>query len=233
MILRQLTGAALSLALVAAARRPRSRPTSGNWMRDFVTARVAAQNLRAIGDGGPGRSGEELMSLVRPSIVGGTTAGADGQPVPGRAVQGVEPNNASAQFCGGTLVRPNMVVTAAHCSDFVTAGQVQVLTGTRRLDGSGDRRNVAAIAIHPAWNSNTFDNDVAVWELDERGRRNPACHPRDRGRAGRRQPARHRLGNADRRRQQTDRPAPRHSAAGRHRQLQRRQLLQRRNPAAA
>ena len=76
-----------------------------------------------------------------------------------------QPNNSRAQFCGGSLVRPNMVVTAAHCSDFVTAPQVQVLTGTQLLDGSGTRRNVARIAIHPSWNSSTFDNDVAVWEL--------------------------------------------------------------------
>ena len=58
-----------------------------------------------------------------------------------------------------------MVVTAAHCSDFVTAGQVQVLTGTRNLDGSGVRRNVTRIAIHPNWNPGTFDSDVAVWQL--------------------------------------------------------------------
>jgi trypsin len=40
-----------------------------------------------------------------------------------------------------------------------------VLTGTRRLDGSGVRRDVTRITIHSSWNANTFDNDVAVWEL--------------------------------------------------------------------
>ena len=70
-----------------------------------------------------------------------------------------------AQFCGGTLVKSNFVVTAAHCSDFFTADQVQVLTGTRRLDGTGERRDVVRIAVHPEWNSTTLDNDVAVWEL--------------------------------------------------------------------
>ena len=33
------------------------------------------------------------------------------------------------------------------------------------LDGTGVRRNVTRITIHPNWNAGTFDNDVAVWEL--------------------------------------------------------------------
>ena len=136
-----------------------------NWMRDFVTARVAAQNLRSIGADAPGVSAQEVIDLIQPRIVGGTVASATDNPFQVALLRASQPNNAGAQFCGGTLVRPNMVVTAAHCSDFVTAPQVQVLTGTQLLDGTGDRRNVARIAIHPAWNSNTFDNDVAVWEL--------------------------------------------------------------------
>ena len=201
-----------------------------NWMRDFVTSRVAAQNLRAMGTEAPGVSGEELMSLVQPRIVGGTVAGAGDNPFQVALLRASQPNNAAAQFCGGTLVRPNMVVTAAHCSDFITAPQVQVLTGTQLLDGSGTRRNVARIAIHPSWNSNTFDNDVAVWELttDAPG---PARHARHRERPGRRRPPRHRLGHADRGRLEPDRPPPRRRAARRHRRLQRRQLLQRLDPA--
>ena len=74
-------------------------------------------------------------------------------------------NNRNAQFCGGSLVQSNFVATAAHCSDFIEAGEVQVLTGTRRLDGTGDRRDVLNISVHPGFNPETLDNDVAVWQL--------------------------------------------------------------------
>ena len=138
MILRQLPGAALSLALVAAAGQAAAQPADApsNWMRDYVTSRVAAQNLRAISSETRSVPSAELMSLVRPRIVGGTAATADQNPFQVGLLMASQPNNANAQFCGGTLVRPNFVVTAAHCSDFVTAGQVQVLTGARRLDGT-------------------------------------------------------------------------------------------------
>jgi secreted trypsin-like serine protease len=140
-------------------------PGGSNWAREYVQLRVLSRNLRGMGTDSARAAGSDLRGLVRPRIVGGTAAGAGDNPFQVALLLANNNNNQAAQFCGGTLVRPNFVVTAAHCSDFVTAAQVQVLTGTRRLDGTGVRRGVTRITIHPSWNSTTFDNDVAVWQL--------------------------------------------------------------------
>ena len=146
--------------------RPDSRKPDvarGNWMREYVQLRVAEQNLRA--SEAEGLTQQEVDDLVSPMVVGGSVAGASDNPFQVALLTKNVSNNYNAQFCGGTLVKANVVVTAAHCSDFVTAGQVQVLTGTRNLDGTGTRRNVTRIAIHPSWNPNNYDYDVAVWVL--------------------------------------------------------------------
>lgn len=134
----------------------------GNWMREYVQLRVAQQNLRFADEP---LTEAELKAMFTPKIVGGSVAGAADNPFQVALLTKSVANNFDAQFCGGTLVKANVIVTAAHCSDFVTAGQVQVLTGTRNLDGTGTRRNVTKIAIHPSWNSATMDYDVAVWTL--------------------------------------------------------------------
>lgn len=132
-----------------------------NWMREYVKLRVAERTLAAM----PDLTVAELDQIVSPMIVGGTVAGAADNPFQVGLLTKNVANNFNAQFCGGTLYKANYVITAAHCSDFVTAGQVQVLTGTRNLDGTGVRRNVLSISIHPSWNPSTFNNDVAVWRL--------------------------------------------------------------------
>ncbi len=134
----------------------------GNWMREYVQLRVAEKNLEYAN---VTMTDAEIDRIIRPRIVGGSVAGANDNRFQVALLTKSVADNFNAQFCGGTLVKANMVVTAAHCSDFVTAGQVQVLTGTRNLDGTGVRRNVTRIAIHTGWNPSTFDNDVAVWQL--------------------------------------------------------------------
>ena len=167
--MRKSTCAILTLALTGIGVAPTlpvlAQEASGNWMKEYVQLRVNSKNLQVVTGRALGAAGIDSRLIFTPRIVGGTDAGAADNPFQVGLLNRTVTDNAAAQFCGGSLIRANVVVTAAHCSDFITANQVQVLTGTRRLDGTGTRRDVVSIAIHPSWNSSTFDNDVAVWRL--------------------------------------------------------------------
>lgn len=154
-----------TILLMFAATQVSAQGSAENWMRNYVRLRIIERNLKSITTSTSTFGRAELTSVLTPKIVGGQVAGAADNPFQVALLNRAQADNAAAQFCGGTLIRENFVVTAAHCSDFVAANQAQVLTGTRRLDGSGVRRDVTRITIHPSWNANTFDNDVAVWEL--------------------------------------------------------------------
>lgn len=103
-------------------------------------------------------------------IIGGTVAppGTFGYQV-ALLARGV-PEARDAFFCGGALISPDTVLTAAHCvaepiSSYHRPDQIDVLAGTLDLATGGQRVHVRRIRVHPAFAAGAPRHDVAVLQL--------------------------------------------------------------------
>jgi secreted trypsin-like serine protease len=68
-----------------------------------------------------------------------------------------------ARVCTGTLIRPNVVVTAAHCP---TIGSVEAVRfGLNANDPNATTIVASAVYVHPGYDPYGYDNDIAVFIL--------------------------------------------------------------------
>ncbi|CAL8102753.1 unnamed protein product [Orchesella dallaii] len=79
----------------------------------------------------------------------------------------VQIKRSNSQYCGGSIVNANYIVTAAHCAVASVAGYTLV-AGEHNLnsnEGTEQSRTVASIVRHPNYNANTMANDIAVMRV--------------------------------------------------------------------
>lgn len=103
---------------------------------------------------------------VVPRIIGGTPATAGSWPWMAALVHTYSPNNNSGQFCGGSLIAPNWILTAGHCMTGESVETFEVIVNSTRLESlQAERLTPKAIFVHPGFDESILLNDLALVEL--------------------------------------------------------------------
>ncbi len=106
-----------------------------------------------------------------PTIIGGEDAPTGAWPWMVALVYADNSNVEQGQFCGGSLIQADWVLTAAHCTYDMggrprTAAEIDIVIGRHRLNGrDGTRVHIQQIIRHAGYTGNSFDNDLALLQL--------------------------------------------------------------------
>ncbi|XP_046459628.1 trypsin-like [Daphnia pulex] len=132
---------------------------------------------------GVGPPSPPQRSLPVAAIVGGSEAIPNSWPF----IAGLRIAGRSSVFCGGSIISPTRILTAAHCVEKMSAFNISTMTvnlGMHNQTGNDadHTRRVSRVVYHIAYNANTNQNDVAVLTIDPpivySAAVSPVCLPR-------------------------------------------------------
>lgn len=104
-------------------------------------------------------------NLITPRIVGGTIATRGRFPY---YIHLSITRSGSSSRCGATLIAADFALTAAHCVKSTSAGRIDAYVNAYRSSGSVNEypRQVITAWIHPAYDEEEMEYDVALLKLD-------------------------------------------------------------------
>lgn len=133
------------------------------WMALVASLVLSAASLMFV----QGVSARAEEPEFEGQVVGGTDVPNDKYPFMA-ALRDIRygSNPYQQQFCGGTLIDRNSILTAAHCVSGASPRPLRVTVGRTVLTSSqGETRRVSRIFVHPKYNDRRNAYDVAVLKL--------------------------------------------------------------------
>ena len=103
-----------------------------------------------------------LKATATPKVVGGYAIDITDAPYQVALV-----NNSGQQFCGGTIIAKNWVVTAAHCLWGISPGRLTVVAGKTYRNQLRGGASVVAIHKYPGFYDTKQGKDIALLKLGQ------------------------------------------------------------------
>jgi transmembrane serine protease 9 len=72
---------------------------------------------------------------------------------------------AGGQFCGGSVIAAQWILTAAHCVENTAPQAIRIFSGSIDLNSPEPLAEVQDIKVHERWNAATMENDIALLKL--------------------------------------------------------------------